>query len=294
MRHWGGIVPEVASREHLKTLPWVVDEALASAGLKISDIDWIVATRLPGLIGSLLVGVSYGKALAYALKKPFTGMNHLEGHLYSPLMGALKGERVPPFPWLALVVSGGHSEFYYVESMTSYRWLGGTLDDAAGEAFDKVGKLLGMDYPAGPTIDKGVKEWGMEVRNRFAFPRAKVGRFEFSFSGLKTAVALEVKKEELSEGRKWAIAASAQEAILDALVMKFQEAAKEFPNANWVVAGGVACNSRLRELLPNAFFPAPRYCSDNAAMIGHRAALLWKANALQIDPWNVTAEARGI
>lgn len=294
MQAFGGIVPEVASREHLKALPLVVQTALGRAGLTLAQIDHFAVTNRPGLIGALLVGLTYAKSLAFALGKPFSVHDHLQGHLYSPALCALEGQTPPPFPWIALVVSGGHTELFFVESETRSRWLGGTLDDAAGEAFDKVGKLLGLAYPAGPAMDKWVRsEARAEDRARFKLPRSTPDTFSFSFSGLKTAVANQLAKLRTpSAADKLALAASAQEAILDPLVDRIQLAQKTFGVSQVVVTGGVACNSRLREKLPAAFFPPPRHCSDNAAMIAHIAALQARAGALQAAPWTATPVAQ--
>lgn len=290
MSKWGGIVPEVASREHLKALPLAVAEALDRAKLKVSDLDWIAVTNRPGLIGALLVGVSFGKALAFAAKKPFSVVDHVEAHLYSPMLARLDGKSAPPFPWIALVVSGGHTELVRVDGPLEHRWLGATLDDAAGEAFDKIGKCLGMAYPAGPEIDKLVKsEATPKDRERYAFPRARLDGYDFSFSGLKTSVGLQAKKA--TEADRVALAASAQEAILDALVEKVKLAQTKESIDQVVVTGGVACNSRLREKLPQAYFPSPRHCSDNAAMIGMYAFLQHETKTLKPAPWAETASA---
>jgi len=292
MQKYGGIVPEVASREHLRGVPLAVGEALGRAGLRCQDLDWIAVTNRPGLIGALLVGVSYAKALAFALGKPFSVHNHIDGHLFSPLLGTLDGKTAPPYPWIALVVSGGHTEIFKVTGPLEFQWLGGTLDDAAGEAFDKVGKILGLAYPAGPLIDKGVKGFTDAQRARFKFPRAKMEGLEFSFSGLKTAVALQVKKlGDLADEERWAVAAAAQEAIVDVLVDKIRLAQKLFDIPQVVVTGGVACNSRLRDRLPGAYFPSPRHCSDNSAMIALLAALQAKAGTLKTASWSTTAHA---
>ncbi len=290
MEAYGGIVPEVASREHLKALPLAVREALARAGLALNEIDHIAVTHRPGLIGALLVGVTYAKSLAFALKKPFSIHDHLQAHLFSPCLISLEGGEPPKFPWLALVVSGGHTELFHAESPARYRWLGGTLDDAAGEAFDKIGKLLQLPYPAGPRIDKWVRESATpEDRARFAFPRSKPDDFQFSFSGLKTSVANQIRKlEPLSDADRLALAASAQEAIIDALVDRVESSQRALGVGQIVVAGGVACNSRLREKLPGAYFPPPRHCSDNAAMVGLLAALLEKEGRLENAPWTAT------
>jgi len=296
MSVFGGVVPEIASREHLKALPLAVSQALAQAGLKESDLDWLAVTQRPGLIGALLVGVSFVKALAFASGKPWAVMNHIEGHLFSPWLASLEGKTPPPFPWVALVVSGGHSEIFLVKNFLDYQRLGGTLDDAAGEAFDKVGKLLGLPYPAGPALDRWVKEKATEAdRRQYRFPRAAVEGVDLSFSGLKTAVSLQIKKEEpLSDEKRLAIAASAQEAILDALAQKARRAKKETGAQSIVVTGGVACNSRIRELLPEAYFPERRHCTDNAAMIALLAGIYLREKKLVAAPWEASAMASGV
>jgi len=291
MKNFGGIVPEIASREHLKGLPLAIHEALETAQLSPQSIDHYVVTNRPGLIGALLVGLSFTKSLAFSSQKPFSTLNHIEAHLFSPLLTTLDGNEAPAFPWIACVVSGGHTEIFHVESFFKYTWLGGTLDDAAGEAFDKVGKLLKLSYPAGPKIDKWVRESASDDhRTRYKFPRAKTESHTLSFSGLKTAVALQVKKSDLSNPDEvLAIAASAQEAILDALVGKLLETQKMLGVRNLVLTGGVACNSRLREKLPSAHFPIPKHCTDNAAMVALLAGYYAKHNRLTPEPWNTTA-----
>lgn len=292
MTRYGGVVPEIASREHIKGLPLAIDTALKKANLKLKDIDWFTVTNRPGLIGALLVGVSFTKALAFSEGKPFSTINHIESHLYSPLLGTLEGQKVPPFPWIALVVSGGHTELFHVRGINDYTWLGGTLDDAAGEAFDKIGKLLQMHYPAGPQIDKLVREKATDAdRKLYAFPRAKTEEFTFSYSGMKTAVNNQAKKlEPLDDSKKLQLLASAQEAILDPLVDKVRAAQAKFPNCKIVVTGGVACNRRLREKLPEAYFPKPAHCTDNAAMVALLSALLYKDGKLVLGSWNETAK----
>jgi N6-L-threonylcarbamoyladenine synthase len=265
---------------------------MSRAQLSWADIDHLAVTNRPGLIGALLVGVSYTKALAFALGKPFSVLNHLEGHLYSAGLAETEGKSAPPFPWITLVVSGGHTELFRVESEKEYRWLGGTLDDAAGEAFDKVGKLLGMDYPAGPLIDRWVRENASDSdRRHFAFPRAKTEGYHFSFSGLKTAVHQQLSKlKDPTPQQKLALVASAQEAILDPLVEKISKARHELGVSQVVVTGGVACNSRLRQKLPEAYFPSPRHCTDNAAMIAWLACLQERNQTLQPAAWETSAD----
>lgn len=293
MEEFGGVVPEVASREHLKALPLAVEQALEKAGMGFADIDHIAVTHRPGLIGALLVGVTYAKSLAFALGKTFSVHDHLQAHLFSPCLASLEGGHAPAFPWVTLVVSGGHTELFLAEDVTQVRWLGGTVDDAAGEAFDKIGKLLGLAYPAGPRIDRWVREKATDAdRARFAFPRSKPDLHHFSFSGLKTSVANQIHRmKNLTDADRLAIAASAQEAILDPLVDRMQFTAKTLGVRQMVVTGGVACNSRLREKLPEAFFPPPRHCSDNAAMVALLAGMLHKAGRLENAPWNITPHA---
>ena len=298
MRPYGGVMPEIVSREHLTGLPYVVGAALLQAECTFQDLDWICVTQGPGLMGCLLVGTTYAQALAMALKRPLSGMDHLEGHLFSPLISALEGkgaaevQAAPPFPWVALIASGGHTELYYVESATHCRRLGGTRDDAAGEAFDKLGKLLGFEYPAGPALDAYVKRHATESDfTAFRFPQAQVGDSEFSFSGLKTAVRIEYESQrhalKMSPGQaipervRVQLAASIEHAVVEALADKCRKNLAQFSGAHLVVTGGVACNSRLRARLPEAYFPLPRFCTDNAAMIAARAHSLAMAGRLE-------------
>jgi N6-L-threonylcarbamoyladenine synthase len=292
MKRFGGVVPEIASREHLRGLPLAVSEALRQAGIGWRDLDHLAVTNRPGLIGALLVGVSFTKALAFALQRPFSVLNHIEGHLYSAGLAETEGKPAPAFPWITLVCSGGHTELFWVAGETEYRWLGGTRDDAAGEAFDKVGKLLGLDYPAGPRIDRWVRESATDAcRSRFAFPRARTEGYDFSYSGLKTAVLQQIQKlGELTPELRLQLAASAQEAILDPLVEKVGKALAELGDARVIVTGGVACNSRLRAKLPQAYFPPPRHCTDNAAMIAWLACLKARNGRLEPATYGAGAE----
>lgn len=295
MTDYGGIVPEIASREHLKGLPLAVSEALAQSGIHLDEIDWFTVTNRPGLVGALLVGVSYVKALAFARGKPFTALDHIASHIYSPLIASAEGAAPPPpFPWVALVVSGGHTDLFEVRGPGDHRWLGGTLDDAAGEAFDKVGKLLSLPYPAGPTIDRAVREKATDAdRTRFSFPRAQVPALSFSYSGLKTAVGLKVAElGEMDAATRLAVAASAQEAILEPLVKEARRASLQY-GGRIVVTGGVACNSRLRELLPEAYFPERRHCTDNAAMVAMLSHVLHEQGRLTPSPWSTGAIPNG-
>lgn len=293
MADFGGVVPELASRAHLIALPLVVARALEKAGMQPADLDAIAVTNGPGLVGALLVGTSYGKALALRLGKPFRAVDHIEGHLYSPLLGALEGAAAPPFPWVALVVSGGHTELYYVESFGKKTRLGSTIDDAAGEAFDKIGKLLGFPYPAGPEVDRYARE---NEASRSLGPKLPVARtanpFDFSYSGLKTAV-LQAWLQDPTEEKKRALVPAAQEAIVAQLVDRVRRAQQQYKPASLVVAGGVAANSRLRALLPEATYPRLRHCADNAAMIALVAALEHRSGTFTPDPWDKDVFARG-
>ncbi|RLC26266.1 MAG: tRNA (adenosine(37)-N6)-threonylcarbamoyltransferase complex transferase subunit TsaD [Deltaproteobacteria bacterium] len=271
----GGVVPELASREHLKNILPVVREALDRARVRAKELDGIAVTVGPGLVGSLLVGLYYAKCLAYAHKIPLVGVNHLEGHILSIFLE----EDAPPFPFVALTVSGGHTSLYDVRGYGRYTLLGRTLDDAAGEAFDKVAKILDLGYPGGPVIEQTARDGRP---GRIPFPRAYMGRdsFDFSFSGVKTAVALYVRKwrenpAENEDVRTADIAAAFQESVVDVLVHKVMAAREKTGARTVVAAGGVACNGRLRARLTQAaadagvrvFYPSPAYCTDNGAMI---------------------------
>jgi N6-L-threonylcarbamoyladenine synthase len=271
-REWGGVVPEIASRVHITSLVPVIDEALAQAKATLDDVEAIAVTRGPGLVGALLVAVQAAKAIAYARKLPLVGVNHLEGHLSAVW---LDGERAPAFPHLALLVSGGHSELVIVRDHGVFELLGATRDDAAGEAFDKVGKMLGLGYPAGPLVDKLAQNGDP---TRFTLPRAMRGRgLDFSFSGLKTAVATLLKKNPSApvEQDLRDLCASFQAAVIDQLVAKTRQALSDNRLTQLQVAGGVAANRGLRaalatmanELGVELFIPSPRRCTDNAAMI---------------------------
>ena len=272
---YGGVVPELASREHLRNMVPVVRAALHRAGLTLRDMDGIAVTIGPGLIGSLLVGLYYAKALSYVRDIPLAPINHLEGHILSIFLE----ERIPPFPFVALTVSGGHTTLYLVKGIGDYEKLGQTLDDAAGEAFDKVAKILGLGYPGGEAIEKLARTGAKEG---IRFPRALLApdSLDFSFSGLKTSVALYVQKwrEQKGQGTEEGmedIAASFQEAVIDVLALKTMEAVKRCGAGAVVVAGGVACNNALRErfrqdlseLSTSLYYPRPAYCTDNGAMI---------------------------
>jgi N6-L-threonylcarbamoyladenine synthase len=278
-RRHGGVVPELASREHIERLLPMVEAVLAEAGTEPQAIDGIAYTAGPGLIGALLVGASVARALGYAWGIPVIGVHHLEGHLLAPALepGA------PGFPFVALQVSGGHTLLVEVEGVGRYRILGETQDDAAGEAFDKTAKLLGLGYPGGPAL-AALAEHGRP--GVFEFPRPMLDRpgLDFSFSGLKTAVVVAVRGRELDDVARADVARGFEEAIVDTLVTKSLRALKATGLDTLVVAGGVGANRRLREALTarlaaaraRAFFPRPEFCTDNAAMIAlaghHRLA----------------------
>jgi len=269
---FGGVVPELASRSHLQSIVPVVRESLLRANVQLADIDLIAATQGPGLIGSLLVGFSYAKALSYGANIPIVGVDHMAGHILSVFLEKNK----PQFPFIALVVSGGTSSIYLAKSFTDFKLLGRTRDDAAGEAFDKVGKLLGFTYPGGPVISKKA-----DKGNPYAikFPRSWLEKdsLDFSFSGLKTAVLNHCnnQKQKNSELHKADISASFQEAVVEVLVEKSLMAASQQNISTLVLGGGVSSNPRLREVMhkrcheeeKELFIPRPVHCTDNAAMI---------------------------
>lgn len=291
---YGGVVPEVAGRAHLDQILPVIDRALAEAGLTLEDIDGLAATARPGLVGSLLVGFSTAKALAFQRSLPWVDVHHIEAHVYAALM-----EHAIELPVCALVVSGGHTALYRVEAYDRMQLLAKTLDDAAGEAFDKVAVLLGLAYPGGPSVSKLATEGDPE---RYAFPRyrAKPGRPSFSFSGLKTAVLYHLRGGNVTQPTpepedipdRADVAASFEAAAVDSLVRPTLAAAEEQGLERIVAVGGVACNRRLRNELTAAGnarglqvqFPSPAFCTDNAAMIaGLGYQLLRTGKRAQLD-----------
>ncbi|MCZ2127320.1 MAG: tRNA (adenosine(37)-N6)-threonylcarbamoyltransferase complex transferase subunit TsaD [Anaerolineales bacterium] len=272
---YGGVFPEVASRQHVLSVTPVVRQALTQARLSLNDVDAIAVTQGPGLAGSLIVGVNMAKGLALALDKPLVGVNHLEGHIYSAWVYNA-GERepsAPQFPLMTLLVSGGHTELNLMTDHLTYQRLGATLDDAAGEAFDKAARTLELPYPGGPSIQKAAEE-GDE--NRFDFPRARVqGEWDFSFSGVKTSLLYQVNDlKKRGGGLPVAdLAASFQKSIVDALFKKTLDAAREFGAKEILVAGGVSANRALRQAFQSQTefpvrIPPFALCTDNAAMIG--------------------------
>ncbi|NPA12847.1 MAG: tRNA (adenosine(37)-N6)-threonylcarbamoyltransferase complex transferase subunit TsaD [Aquificae bacterium] len=267
---WGGVYPDLAAREHTKNILPVLDTALKEADISLKDVDGIAITVAPGLIVSLVVGISGAKGLSWATGKPLIPVHHIEAHIFAIFI-----EKEIPFPFLSLVVSGGHTEMYLVKGFGEYIYLGGTLDDAVGEAYDKVARMLGLGYPGGPVIDKLAKE-GEEV---IKFPRPLVGekgknRFNFSFSGLKSAV---LRAVETGKYKKEDIAKSFQEAVVDTLVSKSLDALRETGVNRIVVAGGVSANSRLRERFNEVaeregiqvYFPPMYLCTDNGGMVAY-------------------------
>lgn len=271
-KKYGGVVPEIASRKHIEAIGPVIGESLERAGLTLADIQGIAVTQGPGLVGSLLIGISVAKAMAYVRHLPLVGVNHLEGHLSSIFLE--KPDLT--FPFIGLVVSGGHTILYHVIGMGRYTLLGQTRDDAAGEAFDKVAKLLGLGYPGGIIIDRMSRDGDASA---IAFPRALMtgDSFDFSFSGIKTAVLRYVKNHpgEIESAQVNNIVASFQEAVVDVLVAKVFQAARQYHADTVVIAGGVAANTRLRKKMETeglkenvgVYIPSPALCTDNAAMI---------------------------
>lgn len=282
-KRFGGVVPEIASRSQLEKIEPIVQDALEQAHLKLSDINCIAVTHKPGLPGSLLVGVCFAKAISYALKIPIIGINHLEGHAFSACI-----ENDIPFPFLCITASGGHTSLYLVHDYGSYEVLGQTLDDAAGEAFDKIAKFIGYPYPGGPMIEKLAAQ--VDFKDFFKYPRSNPEGLDFSFSGLKTAVLYDLVKKNAfdMQTKKFLkpddeelikqVASSLLTCITDIFKLKLSKALKQYPQAKAVAfVGGVACNKFMRAQLQELcnsykiplFYPSPKYCTDNGAMIAY-------------------------
>ncbi len=269
---YGGIVPELASRSHQQNIVPVVHQALEKAGIKKEEIDAVAFTKGPGLLGSLLVGSSFAKAFSMALNKPLIEINHMEAHI---LAHFIEGDAAPEFPFICLTVSGGHTQLVKVSAPDHFEIIGETIDDAAGEAFDKIAKIMNFPFPGGPMIDKLAKEGNP---NKFSFPHPKVPGLNFSFSGLKTSVLYFLKKElaknpNFIEENKADLAASVQKTIIDILMKQLRIAATQNNITQIAIAGGVSANSGLRAALKaesgwTTFIPKFEYCTDNAAMIG--------------------------
>ena len=269
---YGGVVPELASRDHVRKLLPLIEAALSDAGLKADEIDGIAYTAGPGLVGALLVGASVARSLAFAWDKPALGVHHLEGHLLAPMLEP----QAPTFPFLALLVSGGHTLLAEVRGIGDYEIIGASVDDAAGEAFDKTAKLLGLSYPGGPALAK-LADSGQP--GRFKFPRPMLDRpgLDFSFSGLKTAVVVALRNLTLDDAMRADVATEFQCAVVDTLAAKCERALDQTGFDALVVAGGVGANRALRERLAvmgqrrgvRVYYPRPEFCTDNAAMIAY-------------------------
>jgi N6-L-threonylcarbamoyladenine synthase len=280
---YGGVVPELASRDHIRRVLPLTDRVLQEAGLSLNDIDAIAYTQGPGLAGALLVGTSVAEALAFTLAIPSIGVHHLEGHLLAPLLE----DNPPPFPFVALLVSGGHTQLMRVADIGQYELLGDTLDDAAGEAFDKTAKLLGLSYPGGPAVSK-LAESGHPSQLKLPRPMLNSGDLNFSFSGLKTAVLTAAGNRTLDEAAKADIAYAFQEAVVDVLTAKCTAALRQCGLDRLIVSGGVGANRRLRESLNSAagkhdysvHYPRLEFCTDNGAMIAFAGAMRLKSAAL--------------
>ncbi|HMQ68486.1 MAG TPA: tRNA (adenosine(37)-N6)-threonylcarbamoyltransferase complex transferase subunit TsaD [Ignavibacteria bacterium] len=279
---FGGVVPEVASREHLKKITEITDEALKRSDKKLIDMELICATSEPGLIGALLIGLNFGKTISAVLDVPFVPVNHIQAHLYSNFLSEQKAE----FPFLGLIISGGHTLLILAEDFFKHKIIGSTVDDAAGEAYDKTAKLLGLEYPGGKQIDDYSKK-GNKDFHRFPIPQLKNNEFDFSFSGIKTAVLYFLRdidyENKKDEKLLCDICASFQETMIKTLFDKTLKAAKKYKVKNIAVSGGVSANSGLRERFYglkkngyNVYFPCMEYSTDNAAMIGLTGFLKYK------------------
>ena len=288
-QQFGGVVPEIASREHEKYLPRITKKVLKDANIKFKDIDAIAVTNGPGLMGSLLSGISFAKGISYGLDVPIIPINHLEAHLNSVF---IEHEELEP-PFINLLVSGGHTQLWLVKNMFEYQLLGETLDDACGEAFDKGAKKLNLNYPGGPEIERLATSGDKNLIN---FPRPMIhdNSFNFSFSGLKTSLINCVNKDKYNFDD---IAASYQEAIVDTLIAKFEKAMNQYSVKSGIICGGVAANKRLREKLDNLdkniIYPSMKYCTDNADMIAYLAEHKFKKNKVDLSK-DFSAYSRGM
>lgn len=286
---YGGVVPELASRDHIRKLVPLVREALSEAGLTLKDLDGIAYTSGPGLIGALMVGASVGRTMAWSLNIPAVAVHHMEGHLLAPMLE----ESAPEFPFVALLVSGGHTMLVQVKAVGDYVILGESVDDAVGEAFDKTAKMLGLSYPGGPELAKLA---GEGVAGAYKFPRPMVNRpgLDFSFSGLKTAALQAWNQSPQTPEDKANIAYAFQEAVVDTLSIKCDRALKQTGYKRIVVAGGVGANKRLREKLnelkAEVFFPRQAFCTDNGAMIAYAGAIRLAAG--QSEPATISPQPR--
>ncbi|ASJ97675.1 MULTISPECIES: tRNA (adenosine(37)-N6)-threonylcarbamoyltransferase complex transferase subunit TsaD [Shewanella] len=290
---YGGVVPELASRDHVRKIIPLIKQALKDADSTQDDIDAIAYTKGPGLVGALLVGACVGRSLAFAWGKPAVGVHHMEGHLLAPMLE----DDVPEFPFLALLVSGGHSMMVAVEGIGRYEVLGESVDDAAGEAFDKTAKLMGLDYPGGPRLSKLAAKG---EPNCYRFPRPMTDRpgLDFSFSGLKTFAANTIADEPDDEQTRANIARAFEEAVVDTLAIKCKRALKQTGYNRLVIAGGVSANTRLRESLAEmmqslggkVYYPRGEFCTDNGAMIAYAGMARLKAG--QVEPLAVKGMPR--
>lgn len=279
-RDFGGVVPELACRRHLEMINPLLETAISKAGIGWKDIDAVAVTSGPGLVGAVLIGVAAAKALAYSLNKPLIGVNHLEGHIYANLLA----EGAIPYPAMVLLVSGGHTSLILAKGHGDYQLIGQTKDDAAGEAYDKIARMLNLGFPGGPVVDKAAQKGD---RNAISFPRAMMenkSNFDFSFSGLKTAVIYYLRSDKGKNAKIEDISACFQEAVVDVLVTKTIRAAKKFNTPHILMGGGVACNSRLREEMEirgnkegiKVHVPSPVLCTDNAAMIASAGYYMYR------------------
>lgn len=302
---YGGVVPELASRDHVRKLLPLVRETLREAGMTTSDLDGVAYTAGPGLVGALLVGAGVARSMAWALDVPAIGVHHMEGHLLAPLLEDDPDRGRPEPPFVALLVSGGHTQLVHVEAIGRYRLLGETLDDAAGEAFDKTAKLMGLPYPGGPQL-AALAEQGRPGVFRFARPMTDRPGLDFSFSGLKTQVLLAWKDSDQGDEVRADIARGFEDAVVDTLSIKCERALEAAGCDTLVVAGGVGANKRLRAKLDEmtrkrggrVSFPRPQFCTDNGAMIAYAGALRLAAGqhgdlAVRVTPrWDMaTLEA---